>query len=193
MGWFIGSIVFICFIAIILLLSQIYFTIDFKINEREHQFIIAVYLFKIRLMKKVNPSLPETPKNMLDEYEFDMSVDQFFQDMKDLLKRMKQFHQLSLELLQRLTFHRLDWYTDIGTGEASSTGMTIGGLWGVKGLCMSYLSEHSRLKCQPQTHILPHFQQKLMSTKFNCIVSIRIGQAIYAFIKTLWTIQKSSK
>lgn len=192
MGWLFGSIVLILLFIVILLFSQIYFTIDFIINDKEHQFIVTVYLFRILIMKKVNPTMPDATKDMLEKYDIEPSLDRIFEDIKEILQRLKQFHQLSLDILHRLTFHRLDWKTNFGTGEASSTGLVIGGLWGIKGILMSYLSEHSRLKCHPHTNVLPHFQQKLMSSTFNCIVSIRIGQAIYAFIKAIWTFQKSS-
>ena len=41
-------------------------------------------------------------------------------------------------LLGRTSLRRLDWHTEIGTGEPAQTGVLTGVLWGIKGSLLSY-------------------------------------------------------
>lgn len=171
--------------GLILLSLNIYVAFDYAMNEHEHQLIIEIFISQLRLLKKqhdMTQILAMSQHSRLD-YRISRHLNQLPQLLKGMLK-------LTKDLLQRLTFHQFSWQTTIGTGEASSTGILVGGLWSIKSILMGFLMQYCQFKCQPQTDLAPQFQRKEMSTKLNCMVSIRLGKAIFMLIRSMWYLFK---
>ncbi|QDP40864.1 DUF2953 domain-containing protein [Radiobacillus deserti] len=97
------------------------------------------------------------------------------------------------KLLRPVKIHRFHWISRIGVGDASITGMLTGAVWGMKGTVLHYVSKHMTFKKKPTLQVIPLFQHTYSMTKLECMVSIRVGQAIYAFIQFMKSTKKQRK
>ncbi|WP_171046249.1 DUF2953 domain-containing protein [Lentibacillus cibarius] len=102
---------------------------------------------------------------------------------KNFSEKMKDVNTAVSVVLKRIRFHSISWKTDVGTGKADTTGMVTGGIWGMKGMVIGLLTSKSTLVTEPSIVVTPFFNQRKISSVFDCMITIRVGQAIYAFLK----------
>lgn len=147
---------------------------------------IKVTLLKMTLYKNVW-YLEEKPA---DDTSVDDSLELFMLDhqkilpgLRAFLQQMGSFKNGLLLILENIVVHKIKWVTHFGTGEASSTGMLAGSIWGVKGAAKGLIYKFGNISCDPTMTVVPHFQQKYFKTDFQCMVSIRFAKAISVFIK----------
>ncbi|WP_175631907.1 DUF2953 domain-containing protein [Virgibacillus siamensis] len=142
---------------------------------------IKVYFYGIRLLGKTL-DLSE-PKTM--DMSIRQSIELFQTTGSNLLHKLNVYHELTVMLLKRLYFRKLLWETGVGTGKADSTGFATGGIWTCKGLLAGYLTDKSNFKERPHIQVIPYFNRAYFQSEMECIVSIRIGQAMYALLKVV--------
>lgn len=99
--------------------------------------------------------------------------------LKEAVKEKKKIYSL----LRRSTIKKLAWKTDIGVGEADQTGLIFGGLWMIKSFIINYLYHNKLLEIRPKLSICPFFNEKTIQSKMDCMITIRLGQAIYTMLK----------
>ncbi|OUM89734.1 MAG: hypothetical protein BAA01_02945 [Bacillus thermozeamaize] len=93
------------------------------------------------------------------------------------------------------------WKTStlFGTGQANTTGWLTGFLWALQEQFLFYMSRAWKMAAKPKVVIRPVFHQRLLSCRFECITSFRLGYAIlagmrfliYWFWKRRWRQQKA--
>lgn len=168
-------------LVVIIFLSRIYITGNYFYRQNKQRLFITISIFHIRIYKK---DVDVMAKSNNDVSLFnDLSLDTFTTKLKDLFQIVKQSGSMANLILNRISIHQLKWVTRGGTGEASTTGLTSGLIWTIKGALIGIMVEKSNLKCKPEIEVIPYFQNKYIESKMDCIVSIRLGQAIYAFLK----------
>lgn len=116
------------------------------------------------------------------------TIHRFLDDLRHFerfLKHVVGFHTIVRKFMKKVSINSFKWETEIGTGDAALTGSASGLLWGVKGNVLGIMTNYLRLKTRPQINVVPQFQQMLLKTSFECMVSFRIGHAIFAGIKVL--------
>ncbi|GAB3065329.1 DUF2953 domain-containing protein [Virgibacillus ainsalahensis] len=173
----------IIFIILMVIFSRISITFNYTYTPEEHSTVIAISMFGIRLFKKevnrrnecmdINKGLEE------------MNVGSFQGRLRDILQKVKESMQVTDNLLKNIRVHQLKWITKGGTGEAGSTGVATGAIWGLKGLLTGFVAEKSMLKCKPDIQVTPLFQHETLMTTFDCMISLRLGKAMYALIKVI--------
>ncbi|MBP1947808.1 DUF2953 domain-containing protein [Virgibacillus litoralis] len=168
-------------VIILILFSKIKVNSTVILNQEKQTAFIAVYFYRIRLMNKLIDLSEES-------YE-DKSIREILKLLhsysNNFLQKIKDLNDVATILLKRIYFQKLNWNTHFGTGDASSAGMVSGGIWGTKGLILGLINAKSNIKCDPVISVVPLFNQKYIESKFDCIVSIRIGQAIYGILKVI--------
>ncbi|QKY69689.1 DUF2953 domain-containing protein [Lentibacillus sp. CBA3610] len=178
----IGLFIVVAISGILLLLSRIKVVCSVTLNPNLQTLYLAVYVYRIRLLER-----------SIDLSEADTDQEQSFQEVLSLLhkssrnfiQKIRNFYEVATLVLERLRFHSLSWHTEVGTGKAHTTGMVTGGIWSVQGTVIGLLSAKSHLDCKPSIEVTPFFNQKRIDSKFDCMFSIRIGQAIYALLKII--------
>jgi hypothetical protein len=100
---------------------------------------------------------------------------------------LKTVHQFT----RKIECHRLDWETIIGTDDASESGILSGTVWGAKYGFVSLLSQMVKLRSKPQINVLTDFSGRHFRTRLNCIVSIRLGDAIFSGLRLAWKMYKA--
>lgn len=171
----------VAILLVIIFLSRIYITGNYLYRQNKQRLFITISIFHIRIYKK-DVNVMAKGNNNVSLFN-DLSLDTFTTKLKETFRVVKQSGSMANLLLNRLSIHQLKWITKGGTGEASSTGLTSGAVWAIKGALVGIVVEKSNLKCKPEIEVIPYFQYKYIESKMDCIVSIRLGQAIYAFLK----------
>jgi hypothetical protein len=127
----------------------------------------------------------ENIKNEKKSQFFAEDIINGFQDVEKLLKHVVSLHRIIRHFLKKITVNKVEWYTVIGAGEASLTGMLTGAVWAVKGSIMGIISHYFKLRVYPTLSVQPHFQLPVSQTTFQCMLQFRIGHAMFAGIKLI--------
>lgn len=177
MIWILIVLSFFLLIAAVLY-SRINVTFSYHYTQEEHILSVKVAIYKLKIIKKrINLSEEiSTPKNKEQRPKFDT----FQARLKHIFQQLKSLNDSANQLLAYIQIQQLNWQTNGGTGEAGTTGIASGGVWTIKGIIIGFLAEKAMLKCKPNLAVQPHFQLPFFQTKIDCIVSVRLGQAIYA-------------
>jgi hypothetical protein len=109
----------------------------------------------------------------------------FLEEAKRFLEHVKGFHQILKGFLSHVSIERIRWSTVIGTGDAMYTGMAAGAVWSFKGTVIGICSQYMKLKDRPVLEVLPSFQGAVSETRFQCMISFRIGHAILTSLRIL--------
>ena len=89
-------------------------------------------------------------------------------------------------LLSRTTCERLVLKAAIGTGEASSTGISAGLAWEAVGAAMAFARESvGKWRCSPTVTIEPSFLETRVDVDLDCILAVRLGHAIIAVLEAV--------
>ncbi|CQR48135.1 hypothetical protein BN1058_02483 [Paraliobacillus sp. PM-2] len=85
--------------------------------------------------------------------------------------------------LKKITLEIIQWDTTIGMEDAASTGIFTGLLWSIKGSLLAILDQSFHLKEVPVIQVHSDFEKLTFQSTYECIFSLRLGQAIYTFRK----------
>lgn len=132
----------------------------------------------------------QTPASLTD------LLDGNYQMTKSVQKKAKDFvqvahliidHQAWLrKTLARIQCMHVRWYTEIGTGDASSTAQLSGIIWGLKSTLLGFASHRVRFKTMPILDVTPHFNTSVFRTELTFDVSARLSVMLAALLKLLW-------
>src|SRR5690625_4332656 len=169
-----------------LLFSRIYFTCHFTYTQQKQVLLISIYFYRLRLLRReIDVSSHENADtwDIWKDKSFMEGLKHIQKECRAGLEKIRELNSVISLFLQKIRFHDFNWHTHIGTGDASTTGIAAGGAWITKGMIVGFISQQSNLVCKPKTTVKTHFQYKYIQTNADCIVSIRIGQAITVFLK----------
>ncbi|GGJ96653.1 hypothetical protein GCM10007063_18880 [Lentibacillus kapialis] len=179
----IGILTFLFVFFIIILCSRIKLFNSVMLTQEEHVIRVVCYFYRIRLFEK-SIDLAEADRDQKEE-TFQDSISFLHKSSRNFAQKAQAFHETVSFILIRLRFHNLSWRTEIGTGKAHTTGIAVGGVWTSIGAVMGILTAKSHFLCEPTITVTPLFNQKHISSTFDCMISIRVGQAIYALLKII--------
>lgn len=194
------SIISGIFILFILLLFSRIYTSLYYIHKGGQDFLkVELRLWRIKVVEKELPMVNFDPEQQsVKTKESTKSLNKSKQEdknysaeeMLDNMKRIKEFvrkvinlRQVIQSYLAKVRIHKFYWHTELGTGDAGTTGMLCGGVWSVKGGVLGLLASHTKLLMKPVIVVNPLFSHKFAYTQLECIFSVRLGQTIYAFIQ----------
>ncbi len=185
--WILTGCIAVVILLLMLLISKVYISIHFTYTKEKQILKIDIHLYHIRILKKkidlrntagsAIPDLWQTENFPESLYDIQTKCAQAAANIKD----MKTIVGL---LIQRMNFHGFTWQTAVGTGNAGTTGIAAGGVWMIKGIITELIRTRSKTCCRLNVAVLPQFQYKCMQSQADCIVSIRIGQAMGVFLKS---------
>ncbi|GAA0600715.1 hypothetical protein GCM10009001_16500 [Virgibacillus siamensis] len=176
--WIVGIILLIC---IIVLCSNALITCQAVFQKDCQKVVVSVQFYRIKIFSRtVHLSEQETV-----EMSVEQSVELFQSTGTNLINSVKAYHDAATILLKQLTFREYYWKTEFGTGKADATGLASGGIWAIKGYLTGYVSNKSTFKNKPSISVTPYFNRICFRSELECIVSIRIGQAMYALLKVI--------
>ncbi|MGC4376088.1 DUF2953 domain-containing protein [Fictibacillus sp. Mic-4] len=107
------------------------------------------------------------------------------EQFKRFLTHIAGFYTIIKRFLQKVTVKNIEWHSRIGLGDAASTAIAAGAMWGVKGNALGMLYRLVKVKGRPNLSVHPLFQGTTVQTRMSCMISFRIGQAIVVMIQLL--------
>ncbi|PTX50858.1 Protein of unknown function (DUF2953) [Melghirimyces profundicolus] len=124
-------------------------------------------------------------------------VRRFWSERSWIRRQIVSFHEIVTETYRRFLRHvvceRLVWNSRIGTGDAASTGVVTGIVWGVKTTLVGFTSPLLRWTDPPRLDVHPLFHEEKIETELDSIFRFRIGHAILAVIHLLIGMMRHKK
>ncbi len=104
-----------------------------------------------------------------------------FQNLKDMLSQLRSYQAPIKKFTSKIQMTDLQMEIHYGTGEASTTALAAGALWGLTGGVIAMISQYISLMIQPKIDIIPYFTIKQpFETKIECIARVRLAKTILA-------------
>ena len=125
--------------------------------------VLGTKVDKVNANEETDMKEQITPQRAKDIYDH----------MKLLLRNVDDFSAWLSSSLARVKCEELRWHTAVGTGDAASTAVVSGLLWGVKSSCIAFLSQRICLVTAPQLNIRPEYNAAGFSTELVLILRIR--------------------
>lgn len=82
------------------------------------------------------------------------------------------------------------WHSQIGTGDAASTGIVTGYAWSTKGMAAGVIGQYMHIIGIPEFEITPVFQGKGFASKCELTASFHIYRTVTAAVKLLVFMRK---
>ncbi|MBB6452119.1 hypothetical protein HNQ94_000540 [Salirhabdus euzebyi] len=200
------NVLFILFVLIILFIilfiiiiyTRVHITFHYNHKKDYNQLDVQLKFWKIIKIER------EIPLEVEEEEDGDTKVKIKIEkndnnekkhtfSLEKIVKRLKDFEKLIRTILKslpvivkftkKIRVHSFQWKTYIGSTDASLTGIAIGSLWAIKGSMVGAIGQFTKLLNYPNLSITPVFQRNIFETNIQCMISFRIGQAIYAILK----------
>lgn len=108
----------------------------------------------------------------------------------EIVKKLQEIHSKIKKFLKRVKINKWRWYSQIGTGDAASTGIVTGFAWSTKGMVVGIVGEYMHIIDIPVLEITPVFQGKGFASKCELTASFRIYRSIIAALMLLIFMRK---
>ncbi|MDC3412662.1 DUF2953 domain-containing protein [Aquibacillus sp. 3ASR75-11] len=194
MGWIYFTLIFL-FLLIMILLFRVYVTIHYIYEDNENKLVIKIHLWKIPMIHKTIDlndemwsEIEKTTQNIPEREQEINSVEAIFNKIKSIKNKILEIFEMKplfLPFIKKIHINQFSWKSKIGTGNAGSTGMVCGGVWTMKGGITGILHSYTTVVNRPILIVTPLFQSKYAKTELTCMLSVRLGQTIYAFMYLL--------
>lgn len=165
--------------APIVICGAVYFDSDKKIAELSISlFFIPIFKKKFNydnLMEKIGDTVKEKTDNSKKDDNNDVKKSNSV--LKSAFKRY--FIRVALGILRHIRLRRLDLEAEIGTGDAAVSAVTAGFM---KTL---YANIRALFYCDGGEEIVPNYDEEYIFIDFDGIISLCIGDIIYAAISAV--------
>jgi len=189
---FIVSLLVLAFLIIIIFISRLTITAQYVHKDQKDYFTVRIVAL-FGLVSKTY-SIPESlleKKGEKQQME-KMSHKSIFEKIRDGAQNVKDFIHLFnsskhvlRKFLKKTVVHEFSWVSTIGAGDAALTGKLIGAVWSMKGIVQMLVYQFLTVRCRPCFNVTGFYNNKVICTEFNCIFSIRVGDAILTAIQFL--------
>lgn len=172
----IGIIIFSLFL-LVLILALIKLSINITFHHSKEQSIvhIQVLIYKWKIYKK---------ELKLDQYQSEqINYLNFREEILRFIRSIPIFYRNVTHLLSLIELTRFEWKTKGGTGDAVTTGISTGAVWAIKGIIIGFLREHMKKVDDLIIDVTPYYQKSFIQTDIRCMISIRLGKAIYGILQ----------
>jgi len=182
-------LLFMFFLLIMLSRVQIEIKVIIK-NGRNFSFVIFRLLRLLRI--RMNLSVRKDEKGLVSltfrktdsDIQKKASVEQAFEFMKKLVNFAGKYKEHINYLKNKVRVNSLSVRSRIGTGDAASTALAIGGFFAFFSIISRHLNEYYYLQ-KRKLDVLPHFQGPLFDLDLDCIINFKIGHIIITGLKML--------
>ena len=133
------------------------------------------------------PKDPQSRPRMADEENSP------FEYVEMVFGYLSTFYHMLKNFFKRIKVRQLIWTSEIGTGDAATTGIATGASWAVKGNILAMIRHYFLLETKPQVNVFPDFQNPVLRTNIHCMIQVQVGQTIIAGIKAIRLFRKLKK
>lgn len=189
MLWFIFILVLILFILIMipLLSVQIAFSTILSssvvnINIKGTTFFGLLHFQKEWSLADIL-SIEKEEIEELDEEQDPVHLTSLLNEWKHFPQNIKPFQRVIAQFLKKIKIKQFEWRTTIGLGDAADTGTASGAIWSLKGTIFSWVRNYLSFDQKPLIDVHPDYQRMTLETSCQCMMQIKVGNAIWTAYK----------
>lgn len=108
----------------------------------------------------------------------------------EIVKKLQEIHSVIKKNLKKVKINQWRWHSQIGTGDAASTGIVTGFAWSTKGMVVGVVGEYMHIIDIPELEITPVFQGKGFASRCELTASFHIYRSIIAVFMLLMFMKK---
>ncbi len=166
-------LLFVLFL-VLSLFARLYVTFSYSFQGLNQEINVHVSIFRFSLMNKKLPIPAEKEDKTL--FELGNHPD----SLGDQLDLWKDYVKQINNMFRRFRIHYLHWSTNVGTGEAASTGIISGLLWGIKSTLVAFITKQMNILQPADISVVPEFERETIKTEIDCLVSMKLADALLA-------------
>lgn len=197
MKWLAIGIGIVILLILIVLLSKISLKVTFLYSEMEKQCLFQVKIWMIdytfdvlERMEKMEKKTEQKIEKAEEDGGIENKIMAQLDTIGELIKRLQEIHTITKDFLKKVKINSWKWQSQIGTGDAASTGIVTGYAWGTKGMAAGALGQYMHIVDIPEFEITPVFQGKGFASKCELTASFHIYRAIKAGVTLLMFMRK---
>ncbi|PFW86898.1 Yvgn And cofactor Nadph [Bacillus pseudomycoides] len=195
MKWFVIGIVLL--LILFILLSKISLKVTFLYSEMEKQCLLQVNIWMIRYMFDVLERMEKQKKKTGQKIEkaeeeggIENKVMAQLDSIGEIVKKLQEIHSVLKKNLKKVKINHWRWHSQIGTGDAASTGIVTGFAWSTKGMVVGVVGEYMHIIDIPELKITPVFQGKGFASRCELTASFHIYRSIITAFMLLMFMRK---
>lgn len=175
--WGTIGIIILSFLLVMLIIAFVKLSIHITFHHSKEQSTVYIQtlIFKWKIFKK-ELNLDQSQGEQINYMNFRDEILQFIKSMPTVYRNIIHF----LSLIELSFF---EWKTKGGTGDAVTTGISTGAVWTIKGIIIGFLREHMKKVDDLIVEVTPDFQKSFIQTDIRCMITIRLGKAIYGILQ----------
>ncbi|PED06603.1 DUF2953 domain-containing protein [Bacillus pseudomycoides] len=197
MKWLVIGIGIFLLLILFILLSKLSLKVTFLYSEMEKQCLFQVKIWMIQytfdVLERIEKQQKKTEQK-IEKAEKDGGMENKIMAQLDsigeLIKKLQEIHTIIKDFLKKVKINSWKWHSQIGTGDAASTGIVTGYAWGIKGMAAGVLGQYTHVIDIPEFEITPVFQGKGFASKGELTASFRIYRAVTTGVKLLLFMRK---
>lgn len=120
-------------------------------------------------------------------------ISEYSRTVQTIKERTRDFRRILFKFMRKIKVVQFSWKSRFGTGDAAETGMLSGLAWIIKASSVAVINHFFQLHTKPHFQIEPSFSHVCFYTEIECIVKLRIGDAILTGILLYAHIRKGRK
>lgn len=197
MEWLLIGIIILVILLFLILLSKLSIKVRLLYTESEKQCLLQVKIWMIRYTFDVLERIEKQQRKVaqkVEKAEDKGGMEEKFvaglDSIEEIIKRLQHTHTMVKDFLQKVKINQLRWHSQIGTGDAASTGIVTGYAWLVKGIIIGVISQYTDLVHEPKLEITSVFQGKTVASQCEFTASFRIYRAVKSAVGLLIFMRK---
>lgn len=175
--WVTIGIIIFSFFLLVLIIALVKLSIHITFHHSKEQSIIYIQalIYKWKIYKK-ELKLEQNEDKQINYLNFREEILRFIRSIPIVYRNVTHF-------LSMIELSFFEWKTKGGTGDAVTTGISTGAAWAVKGIIIGFLREHMKKVDDLIVDVTPDYQKSFIQTDIRCMISIRLGKAIYGILQ----------
>ncbi|KEK18905.1 Yvgn And cofactor Nadph [Bacillus manliponensis] len=199
MKWLLIGVVIVVIFLFVILLSKLSIKVSLLYTESEQQCLFEVKIWMVHftfdVLERMEKQQRKTEQKIEKAEEKGGAHEKFvaqLDSIEEIIKKLQHIHTMSKDFLQKVKINQFRWHSQIGTGDAASTGIVTGYVWSVKGIIIGLLGQYTELVHEPKLEITPIFQGKTVASKCEFTASFRIYRAVKTAVGLLMFMRRQS-
>ncbi|MGS2750491.1 DUF2953 domain-containing protein [Bacillus zanthoxyli] len=197
MNWLVIGIGIVLLLILFILFLKLSLKFTFLYSEMEKQCLLQVKIWNIKYTFDVLERIEKTEKKTEQKSEkaeveggIENKVMAQLDSIGEIVKKLQEIHSVLKKNLKKVKINQWRWHSQIGTGDAASTGIVTGFAWSTKGMVVGVVGEYTHIIDIPELEITPVFQGKGFASRCELTASFHIYRSIITAIMLLVFMRK---
>ncbi|MGH1145090.1 DUF2953 domain-containing protein [Bacillus pseudomycoides] len=197
MKWIVIGIGIVLLIILFILFLKISLKVTFLYSEMEKQCLLQVKIWNIKYtfdvlerMEKQKKKTGQKIEKAEEEGGIENKVMAQLDSIGEIVKKLQEIHSVIKKNLKKVKINQWRWHSQIGTGDAASTGIVTGFAWSTKGMVVGVVGEYMHIIDIPELEITPVFQGKGFASRCELTASFHIYRSIITVFMLLMFMKK---